>query len=183
MERQPNKTERPEVTVGDIRFEIMTEKNELLKSQVMDLLHEYPDQFVPGLFEPAAEQDFADSHIVIAHYGEIPVGCLMFNPTTKEYNWLAVKRGMNLPKREIARHLFESFYPSIEPGTEVYAFPNTEDAHIPEVPSFSGKSFDAARDLYRSMGWEMKEENIIQDHYGPGAHVYKVAWVPNKKID
>ena len=157
----------------------IAEKNERLKTRVMELLHEWPDQFVHGLFEETAEKDFNESDIAIAIIGDEIVGCLMFNrKTTNEFNWLAVSKKIERgSKAPIAKQLFEKFFSTIESGTTVCFFPNTEDAFISEIESFSGKSFEPARRLYRSMGFELKEENIMLDHYGPGAYVYKVEWV------
>ena len=171
-----------EKSIKDINFKIV-EKNDEIKGVVMELLHEYPDNFIHGFFEELAEKDFKGSDIMLAYDEDIPIGCLMFNRTTKEFNWLAVKRDIKIRKSEIAKRLFESFYPTIEPGTRVHMFPNTEDASFPGHPSFSGKNFEPARRLYRSMGLEMKEENRVENKYGPGAHAYKVEWIPNKKRD
>jgi hypothetical protein len=145
----------------------------------MSLLHEYPDQFVPGLFEESALKDFDESDIMFAYDDDLPIGCLMFNRETGEFNWLAVERITKFKRADVARRLFESFYPTIERGVKVIAFPNTPDATIPGHPSFSGKHFEAARKIYRDMGWEMTEENIVIDKYGPGAHTYRVEWIPN----
>lgn len=161
--------------IENVTFKI-AEKTEDLKQRVMALLHEYPNHFVPGLFEAAAEQDFGASDIMTAVQGDTIVGCLMFNRVTNEFNWLAVSKEIKGPKSGIAKQLFENFYPTIEPGTTVRMFPNTEDSFIPGVESFSGANFEAARNLYRSMGFELTEENIIRDHYGEGGHVYKVEW-------
>ena len=56
---------------------------------------------------------------------------------------------------------------------------NTEDSYIPGYPSFSGTNFESARNLYRSLGLDMNDRNIIKDYYGEGAHVYRVEWTPN----
>jgi|SRR3989338_2420440 len=181
MERPPE-TNKEFRNVEEINFKIV-EKNESIKKDVMDLLHEYPTHFIPGLFEESAEKDFENSDILVAYDGDMAIGCLMFNRTTKEYNWLAVKRDIKFQRSEIAKRLFESFYPTIEPGTTVVAFLNTEDASIPGQPSFSGQNFEPVRKLYRSMGLEMKEENRVENKYGSGAHVYKVEWIPNKKTE
>ena len=181
MEQEPTKTER-EKSIEHINFEIV-QKNDQVKKDVMDLLHQYPDHFVHGLFEQYAEQDFQDSDIVLAHDGNTAIGCLMFNRTTNEYNWLAIKRDIPFSKTEIAKRLFESFYPTIKPGTVVHLFVNTEDAKIPDRPNFSGKNFEPARKLYTSMGLGIKEENRIEDKYGPGAHAYRVEWIPNKLVE
>lgn len=156
-------------------FEI-AEKNEKLKSEVFKLLHQYPDHFIPGLFEQAAEQDFEKSDIMVAIRNNQIVGCLMFDRQIKEFNWLAVSKEINDLRAKIAKKLFEKFYPTIEPGTSVHFFVNTEDAYIPGQETFSGKNFESARKLYLSMGLDMKEENIIRNYYGEGAHVYKVEW-------
>ncbi len=178
MEHRPNKF-GAEKSIENVDFRIV-EKNEQVKKNLMDLLHEYPNHFIPGLFEKTAEKDFDASDVMLAYDGDTPVGCLMFNRSTKEFNWLAVTRDTKMRRSEIARSLFESFYPTIESGTKVVAFPNTEDASIPGQPTFSGQNFDAARKLYRSMGWDMSEENRVENKYGEGAHVYRVEWVPNK---
>jgi|GEM_PF-3532153 len=178
MEQIPNTVEH-EKTIENIRFQIV-EKNEKVKTEVMDLLHEYPDNFVHGLFEKTAEQDFTNSDIVVAYDGSVVIGCLMFNRATSEFTWLAVKKGIKISKGEIAKRLFESFYPTIKPGVEVHFFVNTEDAQIADHPNFSGQNFEPARRLYRSMGLEIKEENRVQDKFGTGAHAYEVKWVPNK---
>jgi hypothetical protein len=167
-------------TIENIDFKIV-EKNEKIKSDVMDLLHEYPQNFVHGLFEKYAEQDFQDSDVAIAYEGNRAIGCLMFNKETNEFNWLAVKKDLAFSKPEIAKCLFESFYPTINPGTEVHFFVNTENAQIPGQPNFHGKNFEPARKLYRSMGLEMKDENRVESKYGSGAYDYRVAWIPNKK--
>ncbi len=177
MERPPE-TNKEFRNVEEINFKIV-EKSENTKKDVMDLLHEYPTHFIPGLFEKSAHEDFENSVILVAYDGNTPIGCLMFNRTTNEYNWLAVKKDIKFSKAEIAKRLFESFYPTIESGVEVHFFVNTEDAKIPGQSEFSGKNFEPARKLYRSMGWEMKEENRVENYYGPGAHVYKVEWIPN----
>lgn len=160
-------------------FKIIKNNNKA-KTIVIELLHEYPNHFIQGLFEPAVEEDFQKSKISIAYLGEQPVGCLIFYPETNEFNWLAVKRGLRLSKTEIARGLFKNFYHIIEQGVKVHLFVNTEDAYIPGYPLFSGKNFEPARRFYKSMGLEIKEDNRIENKYGPGAHVYKVEWVPNK---
>ncbi|MBU0649121.1 hypothetical protein KJ969_03435 [Patescibacteria group bacterium] len=159
----------------EIHFEI-AKKDEELKNKVMDLLHEYPEHFVHELFEEAAEKDFENSDIMVACQDDEIVGCLMFNRKINEFNWLAVSKKIKEPKTDIARRLFESFYPTIEQGTVVHFFVNTEDAYIPGNKSFSGKNFEAARKLYRSMGLELKKENIVKNKYGRGSHAYKVAW-------
>ena len=181
MEQEPNKIE-PEKSIENVDFKIV-ENSEKNKKVVMDLLHEYPNHFVPGLFEKSAEKDFEDSDIMIAYDGDTPIGCVMLHKVTREYNWMAVKRDTKIRRSEVARRLFESFYPTIPPGTKLTAFPNTEDAFIPGHPSFSGKNFEAARKIYREMGWEMKEENRVENKYGQGAHVYRVEWIPNKKTE
>ena len=181
MEREPDKTEQKE-SIENVNFEIV-EKSEETKADVMGLLHEYPDHFVHGLFEQYAEQDFQGSDIVVAYDKDAAIGCLMFNRTTNEYNWLAVKKDIKFSKAEIAKRLFESFYPTIESGTKVHFFVNTEDAQIPGQSEFSGKNFESARKLYRSMGLEIKEKNRVEDKYGKGAHAYRVEWVPNKKTE
>lgn len=173
-----NKFEKNDYEIKDelrTNFEI-AEKNEKLKNEVFKLSHQYPDHFIPGLFEKIAEPDFENSDIMVAVRNNQIVGCLMFDRQTKEFNWLAVSKEIEDSKAEIAKKLFENFYPTIEPGTSVHLFVNTEDAHIPGQETFSGKNFEPARKLYRSMGWDMKEENIIKDYYGEGAHVYKVEW-------
>ena len=179
MKREPKKIEL-EKSIENVDFKVV-EKSGKVKKDVMDLLHEYPNHFVPGLFEESAEKDFDDSDIMLAYDEDVPIGCLMFNRTTKEFNWLAVKRNTKIQRSEVAKRLFESFYPSIEPGTKVIAFPNTEDASIPDKPTFSGENFEPARRIYRSMGWEMNEENRVENKYGQGGHVYRVEWTPNKK--
>jgi hypothetical protein len=146
----------------------------------MDLLHEYPENFVQGLFEKHAEQDFLESDIVVAYDEDIPIGCLMFNRATSEYNWLAVKNDIKFSKAEIAKRLFESFYSTIEQGEEVHLFVNTEDAQILDKPEFSGANFEPARKLYRSMGLELKEGDRVENKYGAGSHAYRVGWIPNK---
>lgn len=156
-------------------FEI-AEKNEKLKNEIIELLHQYPDHFVPGLFEEVAKQDFDNSDIMVAVRNNRIVGCLMFDRQTNEFNWLAVSKEIEDSKAEIAKKLFENFYPTVEPGTSVHFFVNTEDARIPEQETFSGKNFEPAIKLYRSMGFELNAENIINDYYGKGAHVYKVEW-------
>lgn len=178
MEQAPKPEKRE--SIENVNFKIV-EKSDKVKAEVMDLLHEYPDHFVHGLFEQYAENDFQDSDIVIAYDGSEAIGCLMFNRQTNEYNWLAVKKGISFSKSKIAKRLFESFYPTIEPGTEVHLFVNTEDAQISDRPDFSGKNFEPARNLYRSIGLEIKEENRVENKYGEGAHAYRVAWTPNKK--
>lgn len=120
MEQDPNKTGQVK-SIEDVDFKIV-EKNENVKKDVMDLLHEYPENFIHGLFEQLAEQDFAESDIVVAYDENTAIGCLMFNRATNEFNWLVVKRGIKFPKAEIAKCLFESFYLTIEPGTEVHFF-------------------------------------------------------------
>lgn len=177
MEQNPSKIER-EKSIENVDFKIV-EKNEKVKNNVMDLLHEYPQNFVHGLFEQYAEQDFASSEIVVAYDENVTIGCLMFNRATSGYNWLAVKKDIKLSKTEIAKRLFESFYPTIEKGTEVHFFVNTEDAQISGQSYFSGKNFEPARKLYRSMGLEIKEENRVENKYGQGAHAYRVEWIPN----
>ena len=179
MQEGPRKTTQ-ERSINEVNFTIV-DKNEKVRTDIINLLHEYPENFVHGLFEQQAEQDFSDSEIVVAYDGETPIGCLMFNRKNNEYNWLTVKRSIKFSKAEIAKRLFESFYPAIEPGTEVHFFVNTEDAQIPGQTTFSGQNFEPARKLYRSMGLELKEENRVEDKYGPGAHAYKVAWTPNKE--
>jgi len=154
------------------------EKNEKTEKEVMDLLHEYPAQFIHGVFEGYAENDFKNSSVFIAYDADIAIGCLMYISETKECNWLAVKKDTVFPRREIARQLFESVYETIPPGEEIYFYVNTEDSSMPGYDKL-GESFETARKIYKSWGWEMKEENRINDYYGPGAHVYKVTWIPN----
>lgn len=155
------------------------QKTELLKQEVFSILHQYPNHFIQGLFEPVAEQDFLNSEIAIARQRGNILGCLMFNPKEKEFNWLAISRNQGLPKTDIAKALFEICYSIISPGTTVHLFVNTEDASSPDLASFSGKNFEPARNFYRSMGLEIHPKNRIENKYGPGAHVYKVEWVPN----
>lgn len=164
--------------MGDpIRIEI-AEKSGELRVAVMELLHQYPDRFVHGVFESHAEKDFAVSEIAVARSGDEVMGCLMFDRPASEYKWLAVRRGRQLPKAAIARRLFEVFYPTLAPGTTVRIFVNTEDSSVVGHPEFSGKNFESARNLYRSMGLEFREDCRINDYYGPGSHVYRVEWVP-----
>lgn len=73
MEGMPE--QRKERSIQEVRFEIAP-KSEELKKEVMDLLHEYPENFVPGLFEQVAEQDFAGSDVVVAYDGTLPWGAL-----------------------------------------------------------------------------------------------------------
>jgi hypothetical protein len=178
MENVPGGNEQPK-TIEQITFKI-AEKNDTVKRDVMGLLHEYPRQFIHGLFESAAEKDFLDSDIMVAYDGSTAVGCLMFNRSTNEFNWLAVKNDAAVSKAAIAKRLFVSFYPTIVPGCEVHLFVNTEDALIAGYPDFSGKNFESARNLYRAMGLELKPENRVVDKYGSGSHAYNVSWVPNK---
>ena len=145
----------------------------------MELLSSYPDNFIHGFFEPLVETDWVDSDILVAFDGKEAIGSIMFNRKNNEYNWLVVKKGTRFSKSEVAKKLFEYFYPSVPVGTPVHFFVNTEDSSFSPTPSFTGKSFEPARRLYRSMGLEMSESNRIENHYGPGAHVYKVEWVPN----
>lgn len=180
MEQLP--TQNKEKDIKEINFKIV-EKNDEIRKNVVDLLREYPDHFILGLFEEEAIKDFDNSDIIVAYDGNLPIGCLMFNRTTNEFKWLAVKRDTKFSRREIAKKLFESFYPTIESGAKVHFFVNTEDASTPDHPSFSGKNFEPARNLYRSMGLEMKEENRVENKYGPGAHAYRIEWTPNKKVD
>lgn len=181
MEQKLSKIEL-EKSIENVEFKIV-EKNEKNKNDVLDLLHEYPQNFVHGLFEQYAEQDFVSSDIVVAYNENIPIGCLMFNKIINEYKWLAVKKGIKFSKTEIAKRLFESFYPIIKQGAKVHFFVNTEDAQIPGQADFSGKNFEPARKLYRSMGLEIKAENRVENKYGQGAHAYRVEWVPNKKAE
>ncbi|MBP9760364.1 MAG: hypothetical protein KBD24_03275 [Candidatus Pacebacteria bacterium] len=169
-----------EESIGNVVFNIV-EKSDKVKAEVMGLLHEYPDHFVHGLFEQYAENDFQESDVVVAYDKDEAIGCLMFNRQTNEYTWLAVKKGIPFSKLAIAKKLFESFYSTIEQGAEVHFFVNTEDAVIPGKPNFSGKNFEPARRLCRSMGLEISEENRVENKYGAGAHAHRVAWVPNKK--
>lgn len=164
----PEEAPKPKIEIA--------EKNDNLKNAVMELLHQYPDHFVSGLFEEAAENDFDVSDIMVAKIDNQIIGCLMFNRKTNEFNWLAISKAIKGPKTEIAKQLFENFYPTIERGTAVRFFVNTEDASIPGQDSFSGKNFKPALKLYKSMGLEFDEKNIIKDYYGEGAHVYKVEW-------
>lgn len=158
-----------------VTFEIV-EKDEETKEDIMNLLHQYPDQFVPGLFETSAEQDFENSDTMVARDDDKIAGCLMFDRQKNEFNWLAIDRTIKIPKSKVAKLLFESFYKKIPHGTSVHFFVNTKDASIPNQPSFSGRKFGAAMRLYRSMGLEIKEENRIENKFGPGAHAYKVEW-------
>jgi len=179
MEYSPETVGIPRKIESAERIEFRTiEKNAENKKVVMELLHEYPEQFVHGSFEKFAEQDFGESDTMIAYDGNVPVGCLMFNKETSEFSWLAVTKNTNVRRREIGKKLFESFYPSIAPGTKVHLFINTEDAFIPGHPEFSGQNFSSARDMYKSMGLEMKEENRVENKYGEGCHVYRVTWIP-----
>ncbi len=161
----------------NVRFEIV-ENNEKSLQVVMGLLHEYPNHFVQGLFEAVAVEDFWKSDIMIAFDGEQPIGCIMLDAKTKEFNWLAVTRSTIRKRAVIARQLFESFCSFFPPGTEYVFCVNTEDATVPGHPHFSGANFDPARTLYRAMGLVMNQENRREDWYGPGAHVYQVRWVP-----
>ncbi len=170
-ERQNNVSEeasKPKIEIA--------EKNDNLKKRVMELLHQYPDHFVPGLFEEVAEKDFDSSDIMVAKINNQVIGCLMFNRKTNQFNWLAISKTIKREKAEIAKQLFENFYPTIERGTFVHFFVNTEDASIPRQDSFSGKKFEPARRLYKSMGLILDDKNIIKDYYGKGAHVYRVEW-------
>jgi hypothetical protein len=151
-------------------------KNESTKKQVIELLHQFPAHFVQGVFERQAENDYMKSDTVLARLNNEIIGCLMFDRTTNEFNWLAVSPVLKIKRTEIAKQLFNQIYTTLEPGTTVHLFVNTEDAYIPGNNSFSGKNFAAARKFYTSMGLELKPENIIKNYYGPGAHVYKVEW-------
>lgn len=163
-----------EKQMSEITFAIV-EKNDKTKREVMELLGQYPEHYVQGVFKPFAEKDFSDSDVMIAYDGDTPVGCLMLNRTTNEFNWLAVKRGIG-SKAEIAKRLFESYYPTIAPGTKVHLFVPTEDATIADQPTFSGAIFEPARKLYRSMEFVMNQDNRVENYYGPGDHAYQIAW-------
>lgn len=181
MEKPPlNKMEQgreiDDKSLEKVIFEI-AEKDEETKENIMNLLRQYPDQFVPGLFETSAEQDFENSDTMIARDDDKVAGCLMFDRQKNEFNWLAIDRKIKISKSKIAKLLFENFYKTIPPGTPVHFFVNTEDASIPDQSSFSGRKFEAARRLYRSMGLEIKKENRVEDKFGPGAHAYKVEWI------
>ena len=53
MKREPKKIEL-EKSIENVDFKVV-EKSGKVKKDVMDLLHEYPNHFVPGLFEESAE--------------------------------------------------------------------------------------------------------------------------------
>ena len=166
--------------IEHLEFKI-AEKNEQTKTDIMNILHEYPEQFIHGVFEALVDADYATSDIIVAYDGERVVGCLMFDRASNEFNWLAVEKDVKVPKSEIAKKLFETVYSTLPQGTEVHLYVNTEDAHYPGYPDFSGKNFERARNFYRSsMGLEINEENREENKYGPGAHAYKVAWVPHQ---
>lgn len=158
----------------------IVDNNEQTKNTVLDLLHEYPTHFLQGLFEPVAETDLLNSVIAIAYSNGTSIGCLMYNPTDCEFNWLAISKKVHGSKRVIAQGLFETLYTTIPKNTKVHLFVNTEDATVEGYPKFSGKNFEPARKFYRSMGLEIKQENRVENKFGPGAHAYKVSWIPNK---
>jgi len=178
MEQEPQNNEKLK-SLENISFKIV-EKNDITKKEVFYLLHQYPNHFIQGLFEEVAEVDFFNSDVVVAYKEGQPVGCLMFDRKHNEFNWLAVSKEIKGSRSEIAKQLFETFYPSIQPGTEVHLYVNTEDATVEGHQDFSGSKFEAARRLYKSMGLEIKEENRIENKYGLGSHAYLVKWVPNK---
>jgi len=156
----------------------IADKTKRSKDIVLKLLHEYPDHFLQGLFEPVAESDFLESIVVIAYDNEKPIGCLMYNPTSHEFSWLAVSKLVSVPKRTIAQGMFAILYEYVPNDTAVHLFVNTEDASIEGCPNFSGRNFEPARNLYKSMGFEFNER--IDNKFGVGAHAYKVVWAPVK---
>jgi len=76
---------------SEISYKIADKANKS-KEVVLKLLHEYPDHFLQGLFEPVAEKDFDESITSIAYDNDCPIGCLMYNPISHEFSWLAVSK-------------------------------------------------------------------------------------------
>lgn len=161
----------------NINFKIV-DKNGVIKKEVFDLLHQYPGNFVPGLFEKHAELDFEQSDVCIAYDKDRPIGCLMLNRSNNEFLWLAVEKDITQKRSDVAKNLFYTFVNNSKPSIEFILNIPTEDSQISEYPSFSGMNFEKARKMYREMGLEMNSGNRIENFYAQGAHVYHVKWKP-----
>ncbi len=149
---------------------------EIDHDDIFALLHEYPDNFLHGLFEDDAERDYKDSLIAVAKQKNTIIGCVMYNPITSEFTWLAVSSQLKIGKSDIAKKLFESVFKTLSNGSTFYWYVNTEDSVYPGYPKL-GSFFEPARRLYKAMGMKFtREENKL----GLGTHVYKVEGVINK---
>jgi len=136
-------------------------------SELFELLAQYPDQFIPGIYEDLVQKDLEESDIFMATEDNKPIAVVLFNRSSGELGWLSVDKQSKHSKSEIVKKIFSNVTSGLERGTKVFFYVNTED-------SFIGKRFKAARKLYKEMGFDLNNSPIIKDHYGKGAHVYKV---------
>lgn len=176
MERE-NSNNSIKESVEDVDFKIV-DKNQNTKDEVFGLLHQYPGNFVQGLFEKHAEDDFLRSDVIVAYDDKNPIGCLMLDRGNNEFLWLAIDKNTKYRKSEVAKKLFYTLTSTTNPEAKFIFNIPTEDAYIAEHPYFSGMNFEQARKMYRAMGLEMNESNRIENFYGQGGHVYHVTWIP-----
>jgi len=174
MEYSLEKENKGDTTQQEIAY-VFAHK-EVDHDAIFALLHEYPDNFLHGLFEKDAERDYKDSLITVAKQGGAIIGCVMYNPITTEFTWLAVSPQLKIGKSEIAEKLFNSVFKTLPEGSSFYWYVNTEDSVYPGYPKL-GSFFEPARRLYKAMGMKFtRKENKL----GLGTHMYKVEGVFNK---
>jgi len=183
QEYPDNPENRREKTIDDIKIEMFNQTNEKIEEDYLDILHQWPKQYILGEFEEFVRKDLENSDIAIAYDGETPVGCMLLTREDKrEQNWLATRRVEGVRNREIADKLFKSFYSLMKPGEAIYSYVNTEDATSDRDSNFTGASFEPARRLYIDLGYleeDSKDRFRIDNYYGPGGHVYEMKWIPN----
>lgn len=143
---------------------------EVVQDEVFTLLHRYPENFLHGLFEVLAEQDYQNSEIMTANQEGKIIGCLFYNLQTREFNWLAVSPDLKTKKSEVAKKLFENVFATLPSGTDFHWYVNTEDSSYEGYPDL-GKSFEPARRLYKNMGLQFTR---VENKFGIGTHAYKV---------
>ena len=145
------------------------EKKEIIKTKVLAILGEYPNNFFTGFFEELVASDFEVSDIAVAKIGQETVGCIFHKSETHEFDWLAIKREINVDKKQIAKNLFQTVFDTIPPGTPYFWYVNTEDAVFKGKPV--GQYFEPARRLYRDMGLTFTK---MPNKFGDGNHAYKI---------
>jgi hypothetical protein len=141
------------------------------KEQVIGILREYPGNFFTGIFEEYAERDYDTKEVAVATNGDTVVGCLFFDASSHECDWLAISKKIPGSKKEIAKKLFQTVFDSVPKGTRVFWYINTEDA-IFEGKSV-GEDFERGRALYKEMGTLFTR---VENKFGEGNHAYLVEY-------
>jgi hypothetical protein len=147
------------------------DESEKLKYQeeIMELLHQYPENFFLGKFEHLVNQDLVSNRVVLGKQGEEVIGCLFFNDSSRECNWLAVSKNYLGNKGELAKKMFQTVFDSVPSGSVVFWYVNTEDS-VYEGENI-GKYYSPARKLYSDLGARFTR---VENKFGEGNHSYLV---------